>query len=451
MAVSDQDVKALYTCDGVNDTFAIPSAIIPNDASAMIKVYLILISTGVLTLQTEGGGADYVLDPPFDATSNPGGPTQVIFNTPPTNLNQVLVIRASEFEQTTTFLQVGNFNPKSMETGLDKLLLMIQEVGEKVGRTILLPFTALPTTNTLTTIAPLQVPRWNEDGDAWEMVDVATLLSSIPGGGGVPPGGVAGDFIEKLSGDDGDADWQSGSYDGFSLLTGAAFTSTGLKDTLDKIIRITYTAPLISLSASGSGTVREKGDSVASTNLSATITKRSDPIANVRFYQGATLLDTQTGNPPVPDGGSAGYTYSTPFSDNISFSSQTIDDGATGGPTNVTSNTVNFTFVYPYYYGSGAAALSAAGVAALTKDIRVSTASLLRSFTPNGSQVLYFAYPASYGALTTILDENGFNTFPSWTLRTENITGLDASAVSYRIYEYNNTPVAGTYPFTFIR
>jgi hypothetical protein len=237
-------------------------------------------------------------------------------------------------------------------------------------------------------------------------------------------------------------------YEGYSARFSENILTTGLSDTLAQILDLQYTGPAISLSGSGSTTIREKGTSVASTSLTATVTKRSDPIAAVRFYQGATLIDTNTGT--IPTGGVEAHTYSTPFTDTISFSAQADDNGATGGPTTVTAG-VTFTFVYPYYHGAGAAALSASGVGALTKTLIVSTATVTKTITVNGSQKMFFAYPASYGALTSILDVNNFDVFPDWTLRTENITGLDGAAVSYRIYEFNNTAVAGDYFFSFRR
>jgi hypothetical protein len=112
---------------------------------------------------------------------------------------------------------------------------------------------------------------------------------------------------------------------------------------------------------------------------------------------------------------------------------------------------VTYTYVYPYYSGAAAPGRTPAQVAALTKDVRVSTASLNKTFTPANGDVYYYAYPASYGALTSIKDENNFETFGDWTLTTANITGLDASAVSYRIYAFNNPVVAGSTNYTFIR
>jgi len=330
---------------------------------------------------------------------------------------------------------------------------MIQQLFEMLGRSTMIGHFDDLVTSVNTELPPLTADYYlkvNSLGTGFEFVDATSIISEA--GSGLPTGGDTGDFLQKDSAADGDATWRTGAYNGFSSRYNQNVALAGLKETMDFIMNMQYAGPLVSLTASGSGTVREKGASVASTLLTAAVTRRSDPIAAVRFYLSpSTLLDTQVAGGAIPSGGNSTYTYSTPFSDNVSFYAQADDTGATGGPTTATSNTVTFTFVYPYYFGSGAAALTPAAVAALTKDIRVSTSNLNRTFTPNGSQVLYFAYPASYGGLTSILDQNGFETIGDWTLRTQNITGLDATAQSYRIYEYNNTPVAGTYSFTFIR
>jgi hypothetical protein len=269
-------------------------------------------------------------------------------------------------------------------------------------------------------------------------------------GSGLPPGGVTGDIIEKQSSTEQDATWGSFLYQGFSNRFNTTLNFTSVRQFLAWLADITYTAPLISLSASGNS-LREKGDAVTSTTLTAAITKRSDPIAQVRFYLNpSTLLDTQIAGGAIPNGGNSTFAWTGSFSDNTTFRAEVNDSGATGGPTTVTSTTT-FNFVYPYYTGSGAAGLSAAAVAALTKLIINSTANREQGFTTPGGQVLYFAYPASYGALTSILDANNFETIADWTLRTENITGLDTTAVSYRIYEFKNPLVAGTTTYTFIR
>lgn len=267
------------------------------------------------------------------------------------------------------------------------------------------------------------------------------------GGGSLPASGNAGDYLEN---DGSEALWQSGVFAGFSARYSATLNLTSIRNALLYIFQFSYLGPLISLAASGSGTVREKGASVASTTLTATTTRRSDNIARVEFFRaGVEIAENNPAN--FPGGGAEVYVDSVPFSDNVSFFARATDDGTSGGPTTQQSNTVSFTFVYPYYFGTGLPGRTAAQVAAMTKDIRISTASLNKVFTTTPGQVFYFAYPASYGALTSILDENGFETFSGWTLRTENITGLDASAQSYRIYEFNNVSSGVTTNYTFIR
>lgn len=240
-------------------------------------------------------------------------------------------------------------------------------------------------------------------------------------------------------------------YSGYSDRFDEFFESDGLTDTLDKILKIMYTPPSVILSASGSGTIREKGDAVTASTLVASVTKKSDAIARIKFYLDNVAISGADYNPPSNTGsGNTNHNWTGSFSDNATFKVEVTDDGATGGP-NTVNATTSFTFVHPYYHGCGAPARTAAQVAAMTKSIITSNADLNRSFTSSNGDVYYFAYPTSYGALTSILDENGFETISDWTLRTENITGLDGNPVSYRIYEFNNPVIAGSTNFTFKR
>lgn len=267
------------------------------------------------------------------------------------------------------------------------------------------------------------------------------FIGLVNAGASLPTPTVVGDYLET---DGVDPIWQTGSFAGFSLRYGAALNLASLRDALLYVFNFGYLAPAISLSCSPSTAVREKGTSVATVTMSAVTTKNTDPITAVTHFRNGVLVDTEA--TPSATGGTETFTESTPFTDIMTFYSKVYD-----GTTLIQSNTVTYNYVYPYYSGAGAVALSAANVALLTKDVRVSTATLNKTFTTLAGQVYFFAYPASYGALTSILDENGFETFPDWTLRTENITGLDASAVSYRIYEFNNPVVAGSTNYTFIR
>lgn len=234
-------------------------------------------------------------------------------------------------------------------------------------------------------------------------------------------------------------------YDGFSARYGEYFgPDLTLNETLLQILDFSYLAPQVSLSGSVSTSIREKGTLTGPVTLSATTTRRTNDITLVDYYRNGVLINTEAA--PVATGTVETYADSATFTDTTSFTARAGD-----GTSNTTSNTLTYSFVYPYYYGAAAPGRTPTQVAALTKSVIASTASLNRTFTSSNGDVYYYAYPASYGPLTSILDENGFETFSDWTLTTANITGLDLSAVSYRIYAFNNPVVAGSTNYTFIR
>ena len=203
-----------------------------------------------------------------------------------------------------------------------------------------------------------------------------------------------------------------------------------------------YTAPLISLNALNPAQgVREFGNTIALVALAATTTKRTDNITAVKFRRnGADIYSVPA---PNPAGGVETYNDAVLVDATTTYDSQVSD-----GTTAVISNSRTYTFVYPYYYGVGAQGLTAAQVAGLAKSVAIKS-NKAYVFNPT-NQVYYMAYPASYGVLTSILDTNGFETIGDWTLRVENITGLDGLVVSYNIYEFNNLTTQINFTNTFI-
>lgn len=106
----------------------------------------------------------------------------------------------------------------------------------------------------------------------------------------------------------------------------------------------------------------------------------------------------------------------------------------------ITPRTTSITWYSPFYYGVGAPDLTVAQVQALTKSVS-GFGDKAYQFSPV-SQVYYFAFPAAYGELISILDTNGFETIADWTLRTEdftnNPTNYNGITVAYYVYEFNN-------------
>lgn len=417
---------ASYVGAGNLATYTFPFKI--KDADELL-IMVFNTTTGLPVFVEYGDALINVTSVTFDAVR--GGGSITLPANLPVGQKIYLKLGTESPRQEFQFREQQDFKLKQIEQALDYCVTLIQRLFEKSSRSFSFDDKASYTTDLVTAITtqpvPAGIPVFDVTGKILEMKTVSDILSDA----GIDPGG-GGSLV---------------AYDGYSARFGEIFTSVNLQDTLDKIINITYTPPTITLGGS-SNVLREKGASVSGITLTATVTKRSDPIAEVRFYQGITLLDTNTGT--IPAGGVETYVYAPAFTDNISFSAQVDDNGDTGGPTTVTANT-SYSFVYPYYYGAAAVGRTPAQVAALTKDIIVSTATRVVSFTAATSDVFYFAYPASYGALTSILDVNGFETIGAWTLTTSDITGLDATAQSYRIYAFNNPVVAGSYQYTFKR
>lgn len=314
--------------------------------------------------------------------------------------------------QPARFRDLGRFAPENIEKSMDRVTMAVLAINARLDRAVTLPI--------------------GEEG-----IVLPRLLGNENKVLRVNAGATGIEYAVLTS--------SGGSYEGYSARFGEYFgPELTLDETLLQVLNFSYLGPQISLSCSPSTGVREKGSTVASVVMSATTTKRSSPITAVRHYRNGVLVHTEAA--ANPNGQVEDYTDNTAFSDTMTFYSQ-VDDGTSV----VQSNTITYSYVYPYYYGTGATGKTPAQVAALTKSIIASTSNINVGFTTSNGDVYYFAYPASYGALTSILDANGFETFSDWTLTTANITGLDALAVSYRIYSFNNPVIAGSTSYTFKR
>lgn len=203
-----------------------------------------------------------------------------------------------------------------------------------------------------------------------------------------------------------------------------------------------YAGPAVSLGTSPSAEILELGASLTNVALSAFTVENSSPITTLAFKKGGTTFYNYPS--PSPTGGSQSYT------DMATLTATTIYTATVGdGSTTNTSNSVTFTFVYPFYYGVGAQALTGAQVQSLTKVLQVKQNTTV--ITSPSNQVYYFAYPQSYGSLTSIKDQNGFNVTSGYTQRSVTLTMLDSSSQPYYIYEFNTlttqTNFSNTYNF----
>jgi hypothetical protein len=118
------------------------------------------------------------------------------------------------------------------------------------------------------------------------------------------------------------------------------------------------------------------------------------------------------------------------------------------GSSDSSSKTIRW--VYPFFYGVDSSDLSDGnGIQNLTKSVSRRGD---KTFGINATnEFIYFAYPASYGNLSIILDGNGFNVTSSFTQYTANVTPpISGVARSYNIYKSNSvTTINQNFQFKF--
>lgn len=457
MGVSVETRRESYSGNGSTDEFAFTFRVLSDAHVIVIVTDVDGVDTSPTLFPSYDPAVD-TLDPDeFGVVLQGEGGTVYMGTAPATG--EALFIGSDTPDTQENDIAVGALPSRTLNLMYDKLTILIQEAKDAI-RTV--PKFRLSTTNVDKTIAdPVedQVLVWDDQGNLVNL-DLETFVDDAIGaaaaaGGGVPVATTAKEFLEA---DDPSLDpvWQSAQFTGFSArFSNAFFDVNGIREAINAIFNFAFLAPGANLTSTVAASLREKGDAITAMTLSSSVTRNSDPILDVTFYAGAInpgniIGSTQTGD---PDSGVRTQAWTGSFSDDFTFRVRVRDDGTSnGGTPQNTDASLSYSFVYPYYYGADVPSITAAAVAGLTKQIIASTSNANRVYTFDIGDVFYFAYPASYGALTSILDENGFENLSNFTLRTENITGLDTNPVSYRIYEFNNVAgVSGTTNYTFIR
>lgn len=227
--------------------------------------------------------------------------------------------------------------------------------------------------------------------------------------------------------------------DSYSSRFDEAVNVTTMADALDQIFDFTSIDCSVSLSLTPSAT-REKGNDLSSILLSTVNTLGQNPVGTLtalEFKRGAVVIDTIL-NPT----GTSSFNETTAVTATTTFSAVLIDSEL-----RTSTATSTITFLYPVLYLVGAVGLSTAAIYSGATKVLSATKGRTIAFSPS-NQVVYYCIPASIGVLTSIKDINLFETISDWTLRSENITGLDSTAQAYKIYEFKNLTAAPmTYTF----
>ncbi len=170
MALTDLDVRELFNCNGVTTTFAIPFPY-PGSPTALtssnVKVYLKDTSVDPATETLQTYTTHYTIVG-----------TNVVMVSAPASTKKLLILRVMAKTQTVDYSTSGVFPADTHELGLDKLVMMVQELQEMITRIpILMKSTAAANLN-------LRFPEpsangllsWNAAGDALTNLPQTGLL-----------------------------------------------------------------------------------------------------------------------------------------------------------------------------------------------------------------------------------------------------------------------------------
>lgn len=210
---------------------------------------------------------------------------------------------------------------------------------------------------------------------------------------------------------------------------GETFSGT-TQDALDKLF---YPFVNATFNATANPNLFEKG-TTASIVVSGSVTENSDTFLQVRIIKsGATLLTSNNPNFAYTD---FGINSPTTYLVEVSLETEGI----------ITQN-VSVNYVAPSYRGVGNQNLTASQIQTLTKSV-VNKGNRTYSFTGNNI-VPYYAFPQSFGLLTSIIDQNNFNTILDWELRTENFILNDGTNEMYHVYEFSNLTNISNFQYSF--
>lgn len=186
-------------------------------------------------------------------------------------------------------------------------------------------------------------------------------------------------------------------------------------------------------------------------------TQASVASGTVRWTNGSTLVNKvellKGGSPVATESleGSAtnkAITYADTITADTAFSGRITE---TGGKT-YTSGNVNFTFVYPYFYGvlDAGTELNGEAILGLTKDVKTKGTKSYTFDTGNVEKKIVMAYPKSYGNLRSILDPNNFENIDKFGSPTVvSVTGTDSTPQEYNVYSANMNVAAFTLKFSY--
>ena len=180
-----------------------------------------------------------------------------------------------------------------------------------------------------------------------------------------------------------------------------------------------YQAPTLSFAISPNKTIYETGDKITKLTLSITVGKKSKGIQSIKVYDNSTLVTT------IIDGVGSGGVFNYIYNCNISANTK-ITVEITDGDTNVVaSKTISFVNKSFYGYVPDGTTITEDTIVNLQWNSLKSGKSLTYSGITCANSKVVYAYPKSFGKLSSILDANGFNYIDSYDLSTISVDSVD--------------------------
>lgn len=175
MTIGSSLGRQVYTGNGSTTAFAFNA---PVAADTELKIFTVVISTGVQTLQTKGGGGTY----DYSVTINTATKFATItLNNALPSTHRIVIIRNVPFTQTTDYVAGDPFSAETHEAALDKLTTMAAQISEVADRSVKVQESSATSNISMSELVADKVVKVNATGDGLVMGPTTAELETLAG------------------------------------------------------------------------------------------------------------------------------------------------------------------------------------------------------------------------------------------------------------------------------
>ena len=173
MTIGSSLGRVVYTGNSSTTAFAFNA---PVAADTEIKVFTVVIATGVQTLQTKGGSGTY--DYSVSINSGTKFATVTLNNAPPDTI-RVVIIRNVPITQTTDYVAGDPFPAETHEAALDKLTTLATQISEVADRSVKVQESSATSNISMSELVADKVVKVNSAADGLEMGPTTANLDTL--------------------------------------------------------------------------------------------------------------------------------------------------------------------------------------------------------------------------------------------------------------------------------